>query len=179
MKPTIHTLESAPTASKPLLEESKKTYGMLPNLHGALAGSPELLTAYKALHGWFESTSLTEEERTVVWQTINVEHACHYCVPAHTAIAHMRKVDPAVTDALRDGTPLPTERLEVLRSLTLELVRNRGHVSKTQLEAFQAAGYTEQNLLEVVLGLAQKTISNYVNHLTDTPVDAPFQKFQW
>ncbi|MEM9074092.1 MAG: hypothetical protein AAGE52_36710, partial [Myxococcota bacterium] len=47
------------------------------------------------------------------------------------------------------------------------------------LEAFQAAGYTEQNLLEVVLGLAQKTISNYVNHLTDTPVDAPFQKFQW
>lgn len=176
---TIHTIESAPEASKPMLEDSLNLFGMIPNLHGVLAEAPELLDAYKQLHDWFQNSSLNAEELTVVWQTINVEHECHYCVPAHTAIAGMMKVDPAISEALRNETELPTEKLEVLRETTLEMVRSRGRLTDEQIEKFKTVGYSNRQLLEIVLGLSQKVISNYVNHLADTPVDAPFQQFAW
>ncbi|MCL5246939.1 carboxymuconolactone decarboxylase family protein [Cellulophaga sp. 20_2_10] len=175
----IHNIESAPEAAKPLLEASKKAYGMIPGLHGVLAGSPGLLKAYQDLHQLFTETSFNNDELTVVWQTINVEHACHYCVPAHTGIAKMMKVDDAIINALRDETPLADAKLEALRTMTLSLTRNRGNVSQEDLEAFYAAGYGEQQVLEIILGLSQKVISNYTNHIANTPVDAGFQKFAW
>jgi len=75
----IHTIESAPEGSKASLEQSVKGFGMLPNLHGVLAGSPQTLEAYKTLHKLFSETSFNTDELTVIWQTINVENGCHYC----------------------------------------------------------------------------------------------------
>ncbi|UXP31574.1 carboxymuconolactone decarboxylase family protein [Reichenbachiella agarivorans] len=176
---TIHTVESAPKESKALLEKSQKNNGFLPNLHGVLAESPGLLEAYQTLHSLFSQSSFNKEELTVVWQTINVEHECHYCVPAHTAIAHSMKVDEAITEALRNKTELPTAKLQALHEMTLSIVRNRGQVSEDQLEAFYAAGYNQRHLLEIILGLSQKVISNYTNHIAETPLDAGFEKFKW
>ena len=173
---TIHTQETAPADSKALLEYSLNNFGLIPNLHGVMAEAPALLEGYQRLHGLFQATSLSAEELTVIWQTINVEHGCHYCVPAHTAIAHGMKIDPAVIESLRTGSPLP-EKLEALRQFTLTMTRNRGNVDKDALVAFFAAGYGYQQVLEVILGLAQKVMSNYVNHVAETPLDAPFQKF--
>jgi len=175
----IHDIETAPEGSKALLENSQKAYGMIPGLHGVLAASPELLKAYQELHQLFTETSFNNDELTVVWQTINVEHGCHYCVPAHTGIAKMMKVDDAIIDALRNQTPLADAKLEALRTLTLSVTRNRGNVSQADLEAFYAAGYGEQQVLEIILGLSQKVISNYTNHIANTPVDEAFQKFAW
>lgn len=175
----IHSIESAPTESKESLEGSVKAFGMLPNLHGVLAESPKTLEGYKTLHKLFQETSFDAEELTVVWQTINVYHECHYCVPAHTGIANMMQVDNAITEALREGTALPTEKLQVLHETTLELTENRGNLTEEQLQRFYNVGYTNQQVLEIVLGLAQKTISNYTNHLAKTPVDEPFKKFEW
>jgi len=175
----IHSIDTAPEASKPILEASVKSFGMLPGLHGALAESPKALEAYKTLHQLFSESSFNAEELTVVWQTINVEHECHYCVPAHTGIAHMMKVDPALTEALRNQQPMTTDKLQVLHDTTLEIVRNRGHLSDTQAEAFYNAGYSNQQLIEIVLGLAQKVMSNYTNHLANTPVDKAFEKYIW
>tara|TARA_R110002124_G_scaffold165023_1_gene332366 strand:+ start:145 stop:696 length:552 start_codon:yes stop_codon:yes gene_type:complete len=175
----VHTIESAPEASKPLLEASQKAYGMIPGLHGVLAAAPGILEGYQKLHELFVNTSFNEEELTVVWQAINVEHACHYCVPAHTGIAHMMKVDNDIIESLRNETPLTNPKLESLRTFTLSLVRNRGNVSQADLEAFYTAGYGEQQVLEIILGLSQKVISNYTNHIANTPVDAAFQKFAW
>lgn len=176
---TIHDIESAPADSKPLLEDSLKAFGMLPNLHGVLADAPQTLDAYKKLHDMFQNTSFNNDELTVVWQTINVEHECHYCVPAHTGIAHMMKVDPAITEALRNKTALADEKLQVLHDTTLLIVRRRGHLTESEIEAFYAAGYGQQQLLEILLGLAQKVISNYTNHLAKTPVDDAFKQFAW
>jgi alkylhydroperoxidase family enzyme len=175
----IHTIESAPEASKPLLEASVKAFGMLPNLHGVLASAPGVLDAYQKLHELFTNTSFNAEELTVVWQTINVEHECHYCVPAHTGIAHSMKVDSALTEALRNGEAMPTEKLQVLQDFTLSMVRDRGNVSEQQTQAFFAAGYGQEQVLEVILGLSQKVISNYVNHAAKTPVDPVFEQFAW
>ncbi len=175
----VHDIESAPEGSKGLLENSQKSFGMIPGLHGVLASSPKILEAYQTLHQLFTETSFNNDELTVVWQTINVEHACHYCVPAHTGIAKMMKVDDAITEALRNETPLADAKLEALRTMTLTIVRNRGNVTQEDLDTFYAAGYGEQQVLEIILGLSQKVISNYTNHIAHTPVDAPFEKFAW
>lgn len=175
----IHTIESAPKESKALLEQSLKANGMIPGLHGVLAGSPGILEGYQTLHKLFTESSFDKDELTVVWQTINVEHACHYCVPAHTAIAGMMKVDENITESLRNETPLENTKLEALRTFTLAITRNRGNVSSEELQAFYTAGYEERQVLEIILGLSQKVISNYTNHIANTPVDAPFQKFAW
>ncbi|CDF79401.1 macrophage infectivity potentiator-related protein [Formosa agariphila KMM 3901] len=175
----IQNKETAPKESIALMESSEKANGMLPGLHAVLAGSPQLFEAYQTLHGLFSNSSFNNEELTVVWQTINVEHACHYCVPAHTGIAKMMKVDDAITEALRNETPLEDAKLEALRTLTLSMVRNRGHVSQEELDAFYAAGYGERQVLDIILGLSQKVISNYTNHIANTPVDTPFKKFEW
>lgn len=175
----IHTIETAPEKSKPLLEKSKSAYGYIPNLHAALAEAPGLLEAYQTLHELFTNSSFDKDELTVVWQTINVEHECHYCVPAHTAIAKMMKVDDAISDALRNGTKLPTERLQVLHEMTLSITRNRGVVNKDELKAFYDAGFTQRQLLEIILGLSQKVISNYTNHIAETPLDKGFEQFSW
>ena len=177
---TLNTLDTAPDGSKPLLEKSQAAFGRIPGLHAVMSESPALLEGYQILHKLFaESTSFDADELTVVWQTINVEHACHYCVPAHTGIAKMMNIDDAITEALRNETPLPTPRLEALRTFTLIMVRSRGAVSDAEVQAFLDAGFTNQQVLEVVLGIAQKVMSNYTNHLADTPVDEVMQKFNW
>jgi alkylhydroperoxidase family enzyme len=176
---TIHTIESAPENSKPFLEKSLKSYGMVPNLHGVLAAAPGLIDAYQHLHELFVNSLFNNDELTVVWQTINVEHECNYCVPAHTGIAHGMKVDPAITEALRNRTAMPNDKLQALHVFTLAMVRDRGYVSNADLEDLYAVGYEQRHALEVVLGLSQKVISNYVNHIAATPIDAAFEQFAW
>jgi len=173
----LYTQEDAPEESQKLLQNSQAAFGMIPNLFAVMAESAPLLEAYQTLHTLFQQTSFNAEELTVVWQTINVEHACHYCIPAHTGIAHMMDVDEAIIEALRNGFKLPSEKLQVLHTTTLTLVRNRGHLSQDDKSAFISAGYEQRHLLEIVLGISQKVISNYVNHLAETPVDDAFKKF--
>jgi len=174
----LYTQEDAPKESQKLLQNSLAAFGMVPNLHAVMAESAPLLEAYQSLHTLFQQTSFNAEELTVVWQTINVEHDCHYCIPAHTGIANMMKVDNAIIEALRNRTKLPTEKLQTLHTTTLALVRNRGQLSQDETSVFFEAGYEQRNLLEIVLGISQKVMSNYVNHLADTPVDEAFKKFE-
>ena len=155
------------------------SFGMVPNLHAVMAESPELLEGYQKLHELFEQTSLSVAERNVVWMAINVEHGCHYCVPAHTAIAKRQGLDGASIEALRAARPLPDQRLEVLRQFTLALVRQRGQVPPAQVSAFLSAGFTKRNIFDILVGVSQKVLSNYVNHLAQTPVDPPFTVYAW
>ena len=174
-----HDLDSAPEASKPLLEKSQAAFGRLPGLHKVMAESPQNLEGYQLLHKLATETDFDADETTVVWQTINVENECHYCVPAHTGIAKMMKVDDALSEALRAEGPLPTEKLTALRKFTLQVVRQRGNITDEQFAAFFEAGYGHRAALDVVLFVAQKTMSNYVNHFAKTPIDEVFQPLAW
>jgi len=174
---TLYTADSASDQAKPLLANSVAAFGMIPNLHAVMAEAPILLKGYQDLHDLFQKTSFNAEELTVVWQSINVEHSCHYCVPAHSAIAASMKVDQEIVDALVNKKPLANPKLEVLRDTTLAMTRERGVISDEQIKKFFAAGYARQQLLEIIVGLSQKVMSNYTNHLADTPVDEAFKKF--
>ncbi|MEQ5808303.1 carboxymuconolactone decarboxylase family protein [Alteromonas sp. NFXS44] len=176
---TLHTEDTAPEKAKPLLENSKKSFGMIPNLHAVMASSPELLEGYQVLHDLAQKTDFTAEELTVVWQTVNVEHECHYCVPAHTGIAKSMKVDDKLIDALRNNEELEDAKLNALKNAVLSVTRGRGHIDDEAMKGFTDVGYTTRNMLDIILILAQKVMSNYTNHLADTPVDAVFEKFAW
>ncbi len=80
---------------------------------------------------------------------------------------------------MRNETPLPNARLEALRTFTLNVVRNRGNVDDQAVQAFLDAGFSKRQILEVILGVSQKVMSNYINHLAQTPIDNVFQPFEW
>lgn len=175
----LHDETSAPEESAKILANAKKANGFIPNLFAVMAEAPGLLSSYQFIHQQFVNSSFDADELTVVWQAINVEHDCGYCVPAHTRLAQGMSVDNAILDALRDETPLPNARLEALRTFTLVAVRTRGVANEVDVNAFLAAGYTERHILEVILGLSQKVMSNYTNHFAKTPVDPAFWEFSW
>ncbi|OXC73427.1 carboxymuconolactone decarboxylase family protein [Caballeronia sordidicola] len=172
---TSYTIETAPAASKAGLEDAQKTFGFVPNLQSHMAESPELLAGYSTLWDLFSKSTLTPHEQQVVYLTSNFENNCHYCMAGHTTLAGMIKMDPAVIAALREGKPLPDPKLEAMRRFTTFVVRERGFASDADVEAFFAAGYTRQNVLEVILGVATKVMSNFTNHIVHTEYD-PFMK---
>ena len=140
-----------------------------------MATSPELLAGYSTLWDLFSKTSLTPTEQQVVYLTANYENECHYCMAGHTMLAKMQKIDDAVVQAIRNGTAIADAKLEALHVFTGLVVRERGFVGDAAVEAFLAAGYTQQNVLEVVLGAGTKLLSNYTNHIVHTQLD-PFMK---
>lgn len=176
---TVYTQDNAPEASKIILGEVEKTFGFIPNLQANMAESPELLAGYTALWDLFAKSSLSPHEQQVVYLTANFEHNCHYCMAGHTTLAKMIKMDAGVIAALRAGTALPDARLEALHRFATVVVRERGFVLEADVEALLAAGYTRRNVLEVVLGVATKVMSNYTNHLVDTRLDKFMAGNEW
>ncbi len=175
---TLHSLESAPEESKTLLAKSVKAYGMLPSLHAVMAESPQVLEAYQILTNLFMQSSLTKEERHVVWLTVNVNNQCHYCVPAHSMMATLDGIDKEVINSIRKEIPINNARLEALRNYTRGLVLQRGKVSDLDIKNMLEQGFNQQNLLDINLGIAHKVLSNYTNYLAQTPIDEPFLPFQ-
>ena len=176
---TVHTIDNAPAASKPILEAVKGAFGFVPNLQANMAESPELLAGYSALWDLFSKSTLTAHEQQVVYLTSNFENNCHYCMAGHTTLAKMIKMDEGVIAALRAGTPLPEAKLEALHRFTTVVVRKRGFAADADVDAFLAAGYTRQNVLEVVLGVATKVMSNYTNHIVHTKLDGFMKGNEW
>lgn len=179
MSYAVHTTASAPEESKLQLAASQQAYGFIPNLHGVMAEAPALLNGYAAFSKIFEETSFTPAERQVVLLATSCANECGYCMAAHSAVATMRKVPLDVIAAIRNGSPINDEKLEALRRLTASVVVTRGWPLIADIEAFLRAGYAKAQVLEVVLGVGLKTLSNYANHIANTPLDAAFESFAW
>jgi AhpD family alkylhydroperoxidase len=174
-----YTADTAPDAAKLTLKAVKTAFGFVPNLQATMSESPELLAGYSTLWDLFSKTTLTPHEQQIVYLTSNFENECHYCMAGHTALAKMQKMDPAVINALRNGTAIPDSKLEALHCFATLVVKNRGWVSDADTDAFLAAGYSRRNVLEVILGVATKVMSNYTNHITHTQLDSFMHGNEW
>jgi uncharacterized peroxidase-related enzyme len=179
MSYTVHTPETAPEAAKESLAVIKKAHGFVPNLLAVMAEAPALLKAYRALGALFDGTSFSPSERQVVLLAASYENGCEYCVAVHSVAAGMQKVPNDVVQAIRDGKEIADRKLEALRRFTAAVVSTRGWPSDADTRAFLSAGYARTQILEVVLGIGMKTLSNYTNHIADTPLDQPFAKASW
>ncbi len=176
---TIHNAETAPADSKDLLRQTEQRIGMIPNLYGVLAEAPVAAEAYDRLSGLMMQSSFSPTERHVVWFTLNSYHGCDYCMAAHTFLAKGEKVPEHVIETARATGRYADAKLETLRDFTLAIAENRGWVSPDALASFLDAGFTKQNVLEIVVAIAHKVISNYTNHIVATPVDGVFEPFTW
>lgn len=176
----VFSKESAPAAARQTLDTVANAFGFVPNLLGVMAASPAAAEAYLALSGIFDKkTSLTPTERQVVLLTVSRYHECHYCMAAHSMISAMQKIPTDIIDAIRLDRPIADEKLEALRRLVTAIVEHRGHPSERELQAFFEAGYTPAQVLDVLVGITQKTLSNYTNHIADTPLDASMEPYAW
>ena len=175
---TLYTPDDAPGQSGDLLADVQQKMGFLPNLYGMMAESDATLEAYLTLSKLVSKTSLSPAEQQLVLLAASVENGCTYCVAAHSSGARMAKLDKPVIEALRTGQPIEDARLQALRAFTEAVVVRRGHV-KAEVDAFLAAGYSKQNVLEILLCVAMKTLSNYTNHLVDTPLDDVLARMAW
>lgn len=140
-----------------------------------LAQAPAALRGYVALWDLIAETRLTAVEQQVVCQQINRQHGCHYCLAHHDVLLKQAGADRATREALLNAQPLADPALESLRCFTESLVQSRGFVDAAQQQAFLDAGYSQRQMLDVILILSCKVISNFSNHLTDTPLE-PFVK---
>lgn len=175
------SLDTADSGAKRVLEKAVAQVGFLPNMYAGMANSPGLLetylTGYDALR---KGTRFTPPEQEVIFLTISRENGCTYCVAAHSVIAdHFSKVPVEVTDAIRDGAPFPDAKLAALSKFTRIMVASRGLPKKAEVVEFLRAGYKEQHILDIILAIAVKTLSNYSNHLFHTPVDEKFAARAW
>jgi len=176
----VHSLESAPEASKPILEQVQKKYGMLPNLFGVFAESPAALKAYSGMSELLEKeTAFNPVEQQVVLLAVSFENKCHYCMAAHSAVAAMAGAPNDVVESLRSGKPIRDPKLEALRQFASAVAQQRGHLAEEDVQTFLDAGYTQRHVLDVLMGVAMKTLSNYTNHIAHTPLDKAFEAQAW
>ncbi|MFT3995259.1 MAG: hypothetical protein QM660_13180 [Dysgonomonas sp.] len=166
--------------SKAMLENILAKFGFIPNQDKVLAAAP---TTYKAYNQAFDlflgKSSLGLLNGQIVIMTTSYENNSPYCMALHTWGMEMTKVPKDIIDSLRDGIPIKDSKLEILRTVTCELINNKGNISKDTLNAFFKAGYTEQNLIDVIGGIATKTIANYANIVAKTPLDETMKVYKW
>jgi len=175
----LHENSTAPAVSAEILNGVQKAWGFVPNLHRVLAESPAALEAYSTLWGIAEKTGFTPQERNIAYLAIIYENECTYCMAGHTNLSKMAKVEDSAIAAVRDGRPIADAKLEALRQFAAKITRQRGFVSDADVSAFKAAGYDNRAVLDLLVLAATKLISNYTNHLAQTPNDAFMKGAEW
>jgi len=175
----IHTITSAPEKSKPALEQLQQAFGVIPNIAAAISNSPKLVTSLVGVFQQVHSSSLTEQEIQIVLLTDAVANSSTYAVAFHTAMALDQGVSPEETAAVRARLVPKDQRFGALSTLAKTLIEKRGHLSEEELDAFLAAGFTKEQILEVIAVVAASTITNYAGTIANPPLEEQFQPFAW
>lgn len=154
-----------------IFDNLEKQLGFVPNLYATYALSNNALNNYLSLSG--AKTSLNNKEKEVVNLAVSEVNGCDYCLAAHTAIAQMNGFTQEQTLELRAGKASFQTSYNALASLAKNITENRGRADKAVVDSFLAAGYTQENLVDTIVLVGDKTISNYLHNTTQVPVDFP------
>ena len=171
--PTPASIEASPAAAQPLLEAVKKQLGVVPNLFRVVANSPAALEGYLGLNGALAKGQLDARTRERIALTVAELNGCDYCLSAHTYLGkNLAKLEDAEIAANREGGSADVKADAALRFVT-KVVRERGHVNDSDVQAVKDAGYNDAQVIEMVLHVALNTLTNYVNEVAKTEVDFP------
>lgn len=172
------TADTAPDASRPLVERVVANNGFLPNLVASLANAPVALETYLTVGEINGRASLTLAEREVIQITAARIHGCDFCVAGHSAIA-LKKAgfDKSAVVALQRGRPVGDVRLDALAAFAAEVIATRGAVSDAALAEFTGAGFVREQVLEVILGVSLATLCNFANNFAQNPINPQLQPF--
>ncbi len=173
------TDETVTGEAKEIIESTKAQLGFVPNMYRTMANSQGYLSTY--IHGYKafrESSGFTAQEQELIFLVISRENGCDYCTAAHSMIADkVAKFESDQLAAIRAGQVLADEKLQALSTFTSRVLESRGLISKAEAAAFLEVGYSEKQILEIILAISVKTLSNYSNHIFHTDLDAAFEAY--
>jgi uncharacterized peroxidase-related enzyme len=168
---TVPTRDSVSPANQGLFDALQGQLGFVPNLFATFAHSEHALGTYLALQS--AKTSLNAKAREIVNLVVSQVNECEYCLAAHTALGKMNGFSDSQILAIRAGGAPFDARFDALARLTRSIAVNRGHADQALVDAFFAAGWTKENLVDVIVTIGDKTVSNYLHGVTRVPVDFP------
>lgn len=167
----VPTRAEVSPANQALFDVLKAKLGMVPNLYATMAHSENALTTYLGLQN--AKSSITGKAREVVNLVVSQVNDCDYCLAAHTVIGGMNGFSEAQILEIRSGRASFDKKLDALAQLTKSIANNRGTPNPLLVEAFFAAGWTKENLVDAIVTIGDKTVTNYLHSTTQVPVDFP------
>ena len=176
---TIYDQDTAIAPADLVFSGLEQMVGFVPNVFAVLGGTPNVLSAFAEMNQQFMQGKLDPIEREVVQLAVSVQNGCAYCVAGHTAFAHQAKMGASEISALREGKRLADPRLQALRKFAEILTKRKGTDCSTALEEFLAAGFTKEQVQDVVLGVTVKMFSNMTSNMLNIPLDPAFASYQW
>ena len=168
---TVPTRDQVSPSNQVLYDNLNKAIGRVPNLFAVFAHSENALGTYLALSG--AKTSLRAKEKEIVNLIVSQVNGCEYCLAAHTAIAKMQGLTDDQILEIRRGAISFDNKLDALVKVAKSIAENKGHADEQLVDYFYAAGYNEGTLIDVVIAVGDKTITNYLYALTGIPIDFP------
>ena len=175
----LHTIESAPEKSKPVLRALQKTFGFIPNVAAAMAESPVLINGFIGVFENVHAGSFTEAQIQTLLLTNAVTNACPWAVAFHTALALKQGLDPADVQAIRERRVPIDAKHAALSTLAKRLIEKRGRLDEGDVQAFFAAGFSSEHVLEVITVVAASTITNYAGNVASPPLEEAFAVHAW
>ncbi len=168
---SIPSKNEVSTKNQSIFDKLKAGLGFIPNLYAYYAKNETALEDYLNLQN--RNTTLSKREKEVVNLVVSQFNDCYYCQSAHTVIAGLNGYNEDQILELRKGQATFDPKLNSLAKFTLNVVSNKGKLTESDKEEFFKAGYTEANLIDVVINIGDKTISNYIHNLADFKIDFP------
>jgi len=168
---TIPTKAEVSETNQSLFDNLQKGLGFVPNLYAYFAKSETALGDYLTLQN--RKSSLRAKEREVINLVTSQINGCRYCQSAHTVIGKMNGFTDEQILEIRKGTASFDSKLDALAKFTASVVTSRGKATEESKNDFFAAGYTEANLIDVIIVVGDKIISNYIHNLTEFEIDFP------
>jgi uncharacterized peroxidase-related enzyme len=168
---TVPSRDQVSPANQAIFDNLKKGLGMVPNLYATFALSETALATYMALQN--AKSSISGKSREVVNLVVSQVNGCAYCLAAHSMLGKMVGFTPEQIIEIRRGGASFDAKLDQLAKFAKSVVTERGHIEPAVLQAFLAAGWTQENLVDTLMTIGDKTISNYLHSTTQIPVDFP------
>ncbi len=168
---TIPTREEVSPANQAIFDTLNKNLGFVPNLYAYYAKNETALADYLSLQN--RKSTLRAKEREVINLVVSQINGCRYCQSAHTALGKLNGFTDEQILEIRTGEAAFDTKLDALARFTAEVTLNRGNARQEAKDAFFNAGYTEVNLIDVVIVIGDKVISNYIHNLADFAIDFP------
>lgn len=168
---TIPTKAEVSVNNQGIFDNLQKGLGFVPNLYAYFAKNDTALGDYLALQN--RKSTLRGKEREVINLVTSQINGCRYCQSAHTVLGKMNGFTEEQILEIRKGSASFDSKLDALAKFTGSAVQNRGRATEESKEAFFAAGYDEANMIDVIIVVGDKIISNYLHNLTDFEIDFP------
>ncbi len=168
---TVPTRGEVSESNQAIFDNLEKGLGFVPNLYAYYAKNETALSDYITFQN--RKSTLKAKEREVINLVTSQVNGCRYCQSAHTVLGKMNGFTDEQVIELRKGTAFFDTQLDALVKFTKAVVEGKGKVNQEVKDGFFAAGYTEANLIDVVIVVGDKVISNYIHNLTGFEIDFP------